>query len=289
MAQDRQPDKTPADANATEENAETPTEPRKKRTAYSKRINRSQRLSSDLVASLETHEDEIVDALGKVLAPFVEDGKRLELRTLVRALRDLIQNREDRLQEAGYDRHREAGEDQARRADVRERTAEVRQLLLDLRRTAAGYYGKELADAFLGLEKRTGRYPREVLADGESVLERLADGKWSLPKPRYAHAVLDRESWHASLEGPVTALARAVDDHHRDRKETETALIKKDLELDQHDHDVHWAARWVVAMYSLAGQEHMTSDLSPVSRHRQRRTRRSKTSPDEGTSQDSQS
>lgn len=284
MARDRQPGETPADENSAAQADSGP-----KRSVYSKRINRRQRLTSDLVASLEVHEDDIAVALGKILSPFVEEGKRLELRTLVRALRGLIQNREDRLQAAGYDRHLEAGQDVFRRFELRERTAEVRQLLLDLRRTATGYYGKKMADAFLGLKKRTGRYPREVLADAKSVVKRLASPTVSLPKPRYAHAVLDREEWHAVLEGPVRELARAFDEHHQDQKETEDAVSQKDLELDQHDHDINWAARWVIAMYSLVGEEDWTSDLSPVSRRRRHRSRGSKTPPDEETSQEDQS
>jgi hypothetical protein len=273
--------------------ADDPTEPRthsptRARSGYSKQILRRQRLTTDLVSSLETHEDDIVAALGEVLAPFVDEGERLELRTLLRALRRLIQNREDRLQQAAYHRNVEAYEDRLRRVELGERTAEVRELLLDLRRTAAGYYGKELADAFLGLEARTGRYSREVLADGETVLERLADPEMALPERRFKHAELVREEWHDLLEGPVRELARAVDAHHQDQGETGDAVTLKDLELERHDHDVNWAARWVVAMYSLAGKEPWASDLSPVSRHRQRRGRTSKTPSAEPTSQDAQ-
>ena len=255
---------------------EAQTEGRSRRVpSYPKQILRRLRLTRDLTASLQVHEDEVAEALEEVLSPFLEVEERLDWRTLLRVLRRMIQDREDRLHRAAENRRQEKDDDAFRRVELRERTAEVRRLLLDLRRMATGLYGKKPAEAFLGLEKRTGRYPTAVLNDGKTVLRRLAKPDLALPEPRFPHGDLGRDRWHALLEGPVRALARARDPYGRDEKEPETAVIQKDIELEQHDHDVNGAARWVVAMYSLAGRESWTSDLSPVSRHRQRRRRRS--------------
>lgn len=243
--------------------------------AHSREVIHRQRLTGDLVASLATHEDELVAALGEVLEPHLEAGETLDLRTLVRVLRRLIEDRENRLNRVAAARQQEKDDDTFRRIELRERTAEVRGLLIDLRRAAAGHYGKRAADAFLGLHGRIGRYPHELLAEGRVVVKRLADPDWPLPEPKVAHADLGREQWHALLEEPVLELARALEEHGMDRKETQGAVSQKDVELERHDHDVHWAARWVVAMYSLARREDWTSDLSPRSRHRQRRKRRS--------------
>jgi len=255
---------------------ESPPKDRTRRVpSYPKQILRRLRLTRDLTASLRVHEDELAEALEEVLSPFLEEEERLDWRTLVRVLRRMIQDREDRLHRAAENRHQEKNVEALRRVELRQRTAEVRRLLLELRRMATGLYGKERAEAFLGLTKRTARYPTAVLNDGKAVLKRLANPERPLPEPRFAHGDLGRDRWHALLEGPVRGLERAHEAHGRDETETETAVIKKDMELDQHDHHVNWAARWVVAMYSLAGRESWTSDLDPVSRHRQRRRRRS--------------
>lgn len=256
--------------------------------AHSREVIRRKRLTRDLAASLEIHEDEIVTALGEVLEPHLEMGETLELRTLVRVLRRLVEDREDRLNRVAAARRQEKDDDTFRRIELHERTAEVRSLLLDLRRAAAGHYGKDAANAFLGLHGRVGRYPRAVFNQGQTVVKRLADPDWPSPEPTVAHAELGREQWLALLEGPVRELARALEDHAMDRTQTQTAVSKQDLELEKHDHDVHWAARWVIAMYSLVGKEAWTSDLSPRSRHRQRRRRRpdaATTEPDEQKTQ----
>lgn len=279
MAQGSAPDEPltempPEDEGGGEE--ESPPQDRTRRVpSYPKQILRRLRLTRDLTASLRVHEDELAEALEEVLSPFLEEEERLDWRTLMRVLRRMIQDREDRLHRATENRRQEKDDEAFRRVELRQRTAEVRRLLLDLRRMATGLYGKEPAEAFLGLTKQTGRYPTAVLNDGKAVLRRLAKPDLALPEPRFPHGDLGRDRWHDLLEGPVRALARAHDAHGRDQKETETAVIKKDIELDRHDHDVNWAARWVVAMYSLADRESWTSDLKPVSRHRQRRRRRS--------------
>lgn len=256
--------------------------------AHSKQIIRRLRLTEDLIASLEVHEEEIAQDLSKILHPHLEPGEQLDLRVLMRVLRRLVEDRERRLAQADHDRSLEASEDVHRRIDLRKRVAEVRTLLLDLRGAAAGSYGKKRGDTFLGMHGRLSRYPLEVLGQAKIVLKRLSDPDWPLPKPRFEHADLGREQWHALLEGPVRELARAKHAHGKDRKETQTSVIKRGLSMDEHDHDVHWVSRWVVAMYSLAGKEPWTSDLSPQSRYRQRRKRRSEASTKEQGSPEDQ-
>lgn len=246
--------------------------PRKRsKVQYSRAVLRRIRLDRTLCAALETHEESVTGKLEELLTPFLEDGERLELQTLQRVLGRLIQDRHDRLTRADEEDQKERDEDFVLRLDRRERAAEVRRLLVELRRTLTSVFGKAQAESFLGLTQHTGRDPLVLQRQGRRVLERLRDTDQPLPDAKLRGIHFDRGDWQKQLDGPVRELERILATLALDDKETERASVHKELELKRHDHEVHWAARWIVAMHSLADPSRKTSHLFPVSRHRKQK------------------
>jgi len=213
---------------------------------YSRAVLRRIRLDRTLCAALATHEESVTSKLEELLAP--------------------IQDRHDRLTRVDEEDQKERDEDSLLRLERQERAAEVRRLLVDLRRALTSVFGKAQAESFLGLTQHTGRDPLVLERQGRRVLERLRDPDHPLPDAKLQGIHFERDDWQKQLDAPVRALERALAALALDDKETERASVHKELELERHDHEVHWAARWIVAMHSLADPSRNTSHLFPVSR-----------------------
>jgi hypothetical protein len=236
---------------------------------YSRAVTRRLRLDATVSNALRTHERELTEKLEELLTPYLEEGERLELPTLFRAFERMIRDREEQLARSEEKRVLERNQDVQLRIDRREAMAEVRRLMVGLRQKVTGTYGKEQGEAFLGLHGPTSRDPLTLQRQARGVLERLDDRP--LPRPRFKGVTLDRTQWGNLLEPPVERLEETLDQLDHDTLESQTADAHKQRDLDRHDHDVHWTARWLVAVFSLIGREDVAHKMFPTSRARVRR------------------
>lgn len=236
---------------------------------YSRAVLRRLRLDATVSNALGTHEKVLTEKVEELLDPYLEEGEHLELPTLFRALDRMIRDREKQLARSEEKRVLERNQDAQLRIDRRETTAEVRRLMVALRQEVTSAYGKEQGEAFLGLHGPTSRDPLTLQRQARSVLDRL-DGR-PVPKPRFKGVTLDRAQWRELLEPPVEKLEEILERLSHDTTESWTAVNFKQRELERHDHDVHWTARWLVAVLSLIGREDVATKLHPTSRARVRR------------------
>lgn len=237
---------------------------------YSRAVLHRLRLDATLSNALRTHEKVLTEELGELLDPYLEEGERLELPTLFRALDRMILDRKEQLARSEEKRVLERNQDARLRIDRGEAMDEVRRLMVALRQEVTGAYGKKQGEVFLGLDgQHTSRDPLTLQRQARTVLDRLED--YPLPKPKFKGVTLDRAHWNELLEPPVEKLEEILEQLSRDTMETTTAVSSKQNELERHDHDVHWTARWLVAVFSLIGHENVARKMFPTSRARVRR------------------
>lgn len=231
------------------------------------------RLTGDLGVSLQQHESEVTQALEEVLSPFLEEGERLELTSLLRVVGRLIKDRQDRLERAHYAHADELTVDKNRQREKRRWFQELRRLMVDLRQTVRSLYGRAAVKQFLGLEKPTGREPVLLLRQAQRVLRLLQDPDHPRPEPKHEGNGLDWDRWIEKLETPTRELERALKEERAEAKVTDASLREKQLDLALYDREVHAAARWIVATFELADRESYGRSLLPFAKSRLRRSR----------------
>jgi hypothetical protein len=229
------------------------------------------RLTNDIGVSLENHEAEITQALDEVLSPFLQDGERLELTSLLRTVGRLVEDRQARLERAHREHAQEVTHDKDRQRETRRRFRELRRVMVDLRQSVRSFYGRAVVRKYLGLDRPTGREPLLLLYQAQEALHRIQDPGLPRPKPRFGNQSLDWDWWVDKLEPPTRALRQAVYDQDHEARETESFHRAKELELEGYDRQVHAAARWIAATFELADRKRFGTDLRPRTRRRQRR------------------
>lgn len=266
--------------------AEKLTTRRRRKDSYSQAVLNRIRLANDLHSSLDVHGKKIADRWEELLSPYLEDGERLELTTLVRATDRLVADRLRQL-EASEEQHRaELDQDSILRERRRHWAGELRRRLVDLRQSAKSLYGKAVSEKFLGLRGRTARSLVELQRLGQRVVKRISDPGWRRPETRHLGTELDWDWWKEQIETPLRELESADRAVRADEGETDTALEQKQRDLERYDQQVHAAARWLMATYELIGFEPARKRLLPETRGR-RRTGRRKGS-EEGTAASSE-
>lgn len=130
--------------------------------------------------ALETHGPKAMADLVDTLTPFLEEGEQLDLPTLPKVLARLIQDRQERLTRADMARAERLGAQRRRRDRA---AAELRRLLIQLRRAAEGHYGVEAAEDFLMITGDTPRSPLPMLRVARHVTQRLRDPDVTPPEP----------------------------------------------------------------------------------------------------------
>lgn len=250
------------------------TKRRRRRDSHSQAVLNRIRLANDLRSSLDVHETKIADRWEDLLSPYLEDGERLELTTLVRATDRLIADRLRRL-EASEEEHRaELDQDSILREQRRHWAGELRRRLVDLRRSAKSLYGKAVAEKFLGLSGRTARNLVELQRVGQRVVNRISDPERDRPETRHPGTELEWGWWKEQIEIPLRELESADRAVRADAGETDTALEQKRLDLERYDQQVHAAARWLMATYELIEFEPARRSLLPETRGRRRTGKR---------------
>jgi len=230
------------------------------------------RLTNDLDASLRNHEAEVAQALDELLSPFVEDGERLELPTLLRAVRRLVTDRQTRLDRTDFEHDQELTVDKERQREKRRRFQELRRLMVDLRQVVNSMFGRAAVKQFLGLEKPTGREPVLLLRQAQRVLEHLRDPERPRPEPKHEGGSLKWDRWIEKLETPTRELERALEEQRTEAGVSEGSLRQKHLDLELYDRQVHAAARWIVATFELADRKSYGRSLLPFTKSRLRRS-----------------
>jgi|GEM_PF-6364348 len=238
------------------------------------------RLANDLTSSLDTHHEEIVEGLDELIGPYLGQEEELQVGSLLRGLRRMIQDHLARLQAADAEQAREVTEDGDLQRRKREVMDEVRNALVDLRVAVNAAYGSHVTEEFLGLQGRTARSVVPLQREGRRVLDRLSRPEESRPEPKPPHQPLDWEAWRKRLEGPVQFL-EAVDVHlDLDLLETHDATVQKSEDLARFDRRVGATGRLLSAMYELMEHERARKNVLPKTRKRRNVKRKGKRRPD---------
>lgn len=229
------------------------------------------RLTKDLLASIRNYEAELAQALEGELSPFLEEGERLELPTLLRAVARLVEDRQARVERAHSEHARELAADKERQRETRHRFRELRRVMVDLRQTVKSLHGRTAVREYLGFDQPTGREPLLLLRQAEQVLHNLRDPDLPPPKARFGSETVDWNWWIDKLEPRTRALKQADWDRDHEAGGTESTHRTKHLELERYDRKVHAAARWIAATFELAELKELGADLLPRTRRRRRR------------------
>lgn len=229
------------------------------------------RLTKDLGASLRNHEAELTQALEEVLSPFLQEGERLELPTLLRTVGRLVEEGQTRMDRAHYRHDEELTADKARQRETRRRFRELRRVLVDLRHSVTSLYGRTAVKKYLGLDQPTGREPLLLQRQAQQVLHNLRNPERPRPKSRFGSETVDWDWWIDKLEPLARALEQADREREDDAATTQISHRGKHLELERYDRRVHAAARWIAATFELADRKELGADLLPRTRRRQRR------------------
>jgi hypothetical protein len=229
------------------------------------------RLTNDLGVSLRSYEAEITQALEEELAPFLEEGERLELTSLLRAVGRLVEDRQARVERAHSEHAQELAAGKERQRETHRRFRELRRVMVDLRQTVKSLYGRTAVRKYLGFDQPTGREPLLLLRQAQKVLHNLRDPELPRPKSRFGSETVDWGWWIDKLEPLTRALNQAARERDHDTATTQISHRAKHLELERYDRQVHAAARWIAATLELAELKDLGADLLPRTRRRRRR------------------
>ena len=265
---------TPADATSEAPSAETPEATQaRRRLDDAPWLTARTRLTDDLRSALQTHQAEVTEALEELLGPFVDEGERLELTTLFRAVDRLVADRQARIIRVDHTHRDELIEDGVRQRDMRERLRELRRLMVDLRQAVRSLFGRGAVKRCLGLDQHTAREPVVLLRQAQRMLRLLQDPNHPRPKPEVEGVSFDWDRWIDKLETPTRELDRALKEKVAESKVTHGSLRDKHLDLELFDRNVHAAARWIAATFELADRESYGRSLRPFARSRRRRSK----------------
>lgn len=213
-----------------------------------------QRIGQSIIAAARTHAQQVGERLQLELAEILEESEsqpdfvelQLQLaRYLEMRLNILVAADEAHLEELDDDQDPRLRRDEAAEA--------LSQKVVQMREAMSGVFGSPRSDALLGISGRTARDPLFLLRQSARMLERLRAPAPDLPPQRLNGLTLDRNALAEELQPAVQALAQALEDVDRERRETETTKGFKDEALEAFDTAAGGVARMLIGCDEIAG------------------------------------
>lgn len=238
----------------------------------SKEVIRRQRLAEALRTSLVMHKGALMEGLQRRLEPVLGEGEILQSYELIHQFfLDLLIARESAVVAADEAHLAEVMDDRDPRRRRNLAAAEVRRVLVGIRRAAAGFFGTEEAAEVLNLEGLTSRDPVTLHRQATRVMERLRDPALVLPPSQLSGEAPDREGWAARLEPALAALKETNDAVGEEDREAELTLAAKRAALADHDQDVSALLRIVQGFLQLGDRRDLAEEVRPARLRRRAR------------------
>ncbi|MEM7050325.1 MAG: hypothetical protein AAF604_11735 [Acidobacteriota bacterium] len=232
----------------------------------SKMVTDRQKSSLAVEAAASTHAAEVAATLTSRLAEWTEGEETVpDLELLQRLLGRLLAARRAAMVAADESHLDELADDSEPRRLRDERADKLRVNLRALRDLAEGLFGEGQGQA-LGLEGPVSADPVVLERQARRAMERLADESVPLPPTRMPSLQVDRADWLQVLEPDLTALADALAQVARERREAESSLLTKQGRIAEYDEAFLGAARLLEALYRTAGQPELADRVRPSSR-----------------------
>lgn len=228
----------------------------------SKMVVDRQGLGRQVLTAMEVHAGEVAAGLGEEVGE-AAGGTGVMQRELRRRLEGRLA-----VLVAADEEHLDAVTELAGARGRRDPAAgELYRLLVRVRRLAVGIYGAG-ATELLGLCGRVSQRPVVMLRQARRAVGRLLDPAVPRPEKLFAGTTVDEGEWVERLAPMIEALARAVDEVNVARRRTESTLRAKTEALAAYDLAFGRLARYVEALFDLAGLPELASRLRPRARRR---------------------
>lgn len=234
--------------------------------AVSEGVKKREDRSAKIIASLETNEDAIGDAVFEELSPYREEGEVLEadsVRVTMRCLRRRAKDHTVDMRKADEEHNRELGEDsETRKAlDLDKETAYEH--LRDFKDAALRAHGP----GFLKAMQVQGSTPRDSLSVTRQlrlILAWLDNPEKELPPVVSAFvASIDREKSATLLRTSLEALEGSSESLSRELRESEGTMLAKHKTMDRYDRTEVETTGVVSHLMLIAGMDEEANRLRP--------------------------
>lgn len=228
----------------------------------SKMVVDRQELGRQVLAAMAVHAGEVAAGLGEVVGEAAGATGAMQ-----RELRWRLEGRLAVLVAADEEHLDATAELTAARGRRDAAAGELYRLLVRVRRLAVGIYDAG-AEGLLGLGGRVSQRPVVMLRQARRAVGRLVDPEVPRPEKLFAGTTVDEGEWVERLEPMIEALARAVDEVNVARRRTESTLRAKNEALAAYDLAFGRVARYLEALFHLAGLPELASRVRPRARRR---------------------
>lgn len=239
----------------------------------SKMVTDREKVDEALVAALATHREKVLEGLHERLAPWLPDGvDGSGFAPYYDALTGWIRSEQDTLAEMDRRTLAERLEDRLPRRQRDEVAEDLRQRLMAFRRAAIAMFGPDSGKEFLQFDGFLSRDPKVIHRTAANVLESLRNPNLEQPTPQISGIQIDSAEWLERLEPLTQELEELLRDVAQDRETTNTMLVEKGTTMEEHDHNVRLATRYVVSLLQLAGESKLADLVRRAVRRRASRS-----------------
>ena len=154
----------------------------------------------------------------------------------------------------------------AQRQARNQAATEVYGSMLRTRRAFDAMFGPGSSKQLLGLDTKVPEDPRQLLQTGDRCRNWLRDPEVALPPVQLPGFVFDREALATGLDGPLDRLGTTLTVLPQEEKHSVDTLAVKLAAMRRLDELIGRGARWLEALYDIAGME-AESDRVRLSSH----------------------
>jgi hypothetical protein len=220
----------------------------------SKGVTDRQRVAEAIAAAARNHAREVGTRLQEVLAPaFPEELVPFDLVELHEGLARYLEMRIEAIVEADETHLGELRDDKGPRLRRDEAVEELYGKLVETRQLVLGSFGDEQLEDVLGYAGATPQDPLELQRVAGRALELLRRPVDELPTPRSAAVQIDLVALTDELQPAFDQLTTALREVADERRQAESTLRGKDLELDAFDAAAAGIGRVISGFDQLAG------------------------------------
>ncbi len=144
-------------------------------------------------------------------------------------------------------------------------TRRLKDKILSLRSTCHGLFGEETLGP-LALDFILAQDVRGVLRQAEIIRQRVATYEQELTAKRWIEGTLDRESSAQELDPEIEELRVIVKRLVEQRKQVDTAKVRKDKTLEEFDRNYVPIVRILEATFRVAGETKLADRIRPTVR-----------------------
>lgn len=220
-----------------------------------------QRVVGDVIASAETHSNEVAQNVGNLLQPFLKkDNKAVDIAGLMALLTRALAEANNQMVAADEAHFNELGDDAEPRTARDEAAVRLYDRLVEAREIITGLFGEASARQ-VGFDRST---PQEPLALARYA-QRIADGlaQRDLGKPRVAGARFDVAESVAAIVEMQKELEQHLKSVDTEVREAEATLERKQQTMNVFDERFTAVTTVLEGLYRLAGKFEAADRIRP--------------------------